>query len=59
MRTLVDAFGTPQAWLNCAVLTEEPARQEAMAAHDAALRRAGDEPQQAATATDLAVAPAQ
>jgi len=59
MRTLVDAFGTPEAWLNCALLTEEPARQEEMAAHDAALRRGGDEPQQAGTATELAVAPAQ
>jgi acyl-CoA oxidase len=59
MRTLVDGFGTPEAWLNCALLEEEPARQEAMAAHDAVLRRVGAEPQQAATATDLAVAPAQ
>jgi acyl-CoA oxidase len=59
MRTLVDAFGIPDAWLACALLTEEPARQEAMATHDAALRRAGTEPQQPATATDLAVAPAQ
>jgi acyl-CoA oxidase len=59
MRTLVDAFGTPEAWLNCALLEEEPARQAEMAAHDAALRSAGTEPQQAATATDLAVAPAQ
>jgi len=59
MRTLVDAFGIPDAWLACAMLTEEPARQEAMAAHDATLRSAGTEPQQAGTATDLAVAPAQ
>lgn len=60
MRTLVDAFAIPDAWLNCAVLREEPERQEAMAAHDAALSpddhrlvatdtaghaaRAGDEP---------------
>jgi acyl-CoA oxidase len=34
MRTLVDAFGIPDAWLDCAVLREEPGRQEVMAAHD-------------------------
>ncbi|WP_369140446.1 acyl-CoA dehydrogenase family protein [Modestobacter versicolor] len=62
MRTLVDAFAVPESWLNCAVLREEPARQEAMAAHDASLRAAGrgaetgtDDP----TATDLQLAPAQ
>jgi acyl-CoA oxidase len=52
MGTLVDAFAVPEEWLNCAVLREEPARQEAMAVHD-------DEPLADATATDLAVAPAQ
>jgi acyl-CoA oxidase len=59
MRTLVDAFAIPEAWLNCAILREEPARQEAMAAHDAALRAAGVEPQVDATATELEMAPAQ
>src|SRR4051795_558084 len=59
MRTLVDAFAIPEAWLNCAILVEEPGRQETMAAHDAALRAAGARPQQDATATDLEMAPAQ
>ncbi|MFG1761624.1 acyl-CoA dehydrogenase family protein [Micromonospora echinofusca] len=36
MRTLVDGFGIPDAWLHCAILREEPLRQETMAAHDAA-----------------------
>ena len=36
MRTLVDAFAIPDEWLNAAILREEPDRQEAMAAHDAA-----------------------
>ena len=31
---LVDAFAIPDEWLACAVLREEPERQEAMAAHD-------------------------
>ncbi|GAB3352331.1 acyl-CoA dehydrogenase family protein [Modestobacter lapidis] len=39
MRTLVDAFAIRDSWLACAILTEEPARQEAMAAHDAATDR--------------------
>ena len=34
MRTLVDAFGIPDEWLNSAILREEPGRQETMAAHD-------------------------
>ncbi|WP_222267680.1 acyl-CoA dehydrogenase family protein [Modestobacter marinus] len=38
MRTLVDAFAIPDAWLNCAILREEEGRQRAMAEHDAALR---------------------
>ena len=59
MRTLVDAFAIPDAWLNCAILVEEPGRQEAMAAHDATLRTAGAQPQAEATATDLEMAPAQ
>jgi acyl-CoA oxidase len=51
MRTLVDAFAIPDAWLACAILEEEGDRQEAMAREDAAVR--------AGTATDLEVAPAQ
>jgi len=40
MAELVDGFGIPDAWLNCAALREEPGRQEAMAAHDDELRSA-------------------
>ncbi|MFJ8690698.1 acyl-CoA dehydrogenase family protein [Micromonospora wenchangensis] len=36
MRTLVDGFAVPDAWLDCAILREEPRRQEATAAYDAA-----------------------
>ncbi|MET7877574.1 acyl-CoA dehydrogenase [Micromonospora profundi] len=36
MRTLVDGFAIPDAWLHCTMLREEPQRQDAMAAHDAA-----------------------
>lgn len=36
MRTLVDGFAIPDTWLHCAVLREEPRRQETMVAHDAA-----------------------
>jgi acyl-CoA oxidase len=36
LRTLVEAFAIPDAWLNCAILAEEGDRQEAMARHDAA-----------------------
>ncbi|MDW5329555.1 acyl-CoA dehydrogenase [Plantactinospora sp. KLBMP9567] len=36
MRTLVDGFAIPEEWLHCAILREEPHRQETMAAHDAA-----------------------
>ncbi|WBB80770.1 acyl-CoA dehydrogenase [Micromonospora sp. WMMD882] len=35
MRTLVDGFAIPERWLHCAILAEEPGRQETMAAHDA------------------------
>jgi acyl-CoA oxidase len=59
MRTLVDAFAIPDAWLNCALLREEPARQEAMAAHDDTVRAAGGGPRPEGTATDLEMAPAQ
>lgn len=34
MRTLVDGFAIPDAWLHCAILREEADRQEAMAVHD-------------------------
>ncbi len=34
MRTLVDAFAVPDAWLNAAILREEPSRQDAMATED-------------------------
>ncbi|MEU8243871.1 acyl-CoA dehydrogenase [Actinoplanes missouriensis] len=37
MRTLVDAFAVPDTWLNAAILREEPARQDATAAEDAAV----------------------
>ena len=59
MRTLVDAFAVPEAWLNCAIVAEEPGRQEEMAAHDAALRAGGLPPQRDGTATALEMAPAQ
>jgi acyl-CoA oxidase len=52
MGTLVDAFAVPDAWLACAALREEPARQETMATHDDTVRAD-------ATATEMAVAPAQ
>ncbi|MFC7546930.1 acyl-CoA dehydrogenase [Plantactinospora sp. GCM10030261] len=32
MRTLVDGFAIPDEWLHCAMLREEPGRQQAMAA---------------------------
>ncbi|WP_306213860.1 acyl-CoA dehydrogenase family protein [Actinoplanes sp. RD1] len=50
LRTLVDGFGIPDEWLDAAILREEAARQDVMAAHDA--------PGAAATATNLEVAPA-
>lgn len=59
-RTLVDAFAIPQDWLNCAILDEEDARQEATFAEDqraqdvGAARPGADE-----TATELDIAPAQ
>jgi len=60
MRTLVDAFAIPDAWLACAILEEEGERQEVMAARDAEVR-SGAEGKQASkeSATDLEVAPAQ
>jgi acyl-CoA oxidase len=38
MRTLVDAFGIPDAWLNAAILREEPDRQDAMVKEDDEVR---------------------
>ena len=38
MGELVDAFAIPDEWLACAVLHEEPGRQEAMATHDEKIR---------------------
>jgi acyl-CoA oxidase len=38
MSTLVDAFAIPDEWLNAAILREEPARQDAMAKEDDAVR---------------------
>jgi acyl-CoA oxidase len=59
MTTLVDAFAIPAGWKACAVLEEEDARQEAMAARDAELRATTGAQTPDATATDLEVAPAQ
>ncbi len=36
LRTLVDGFAIPDTWLHCAILEEEPGRQDTMTAHDAA-----------------------
>ena len=53
--TLVDGFAIPAHWKAAAILEEEPARQEAMAARDAELRaRTGETaPQGTATAVDV------
>jgi acyl-CoA oxidase len=60
LRTLVDAFAIPDAWMACKILEEEEERQEVMAARDAEVRQ-GAEGRQASkeSATDLEVAPAQ
>ncbi|WP_456600221.1 acyl-CoA dehydrogenase family protein [Blastococcus sp. SYSU DS0616] len=55
LTTLVDAFAIPADWKAAAILEEEPARQEAMAARDAELRASTP----AGTATDLDVPPGQ
>jgi acyl-CoA oxidase len=58
--TLVDAFGIPDEWKAAAILEEEPARQEAMAARDAEVRAEAEGDQAPGdSATDLEVAPAQ
>jgi acyl-CoA oxidase len=51
MITLVDAFAIPEHWKGARMLLEEADRQEAMAAHDAQIRRG--------TATSVEVPPAQ
>ena len=58
--TLVDAFAIPHEWKAARILDEEAARQEAMAARDAAVgaRAEGDSAPEE-SATDLEVAPAQ
>jgi acyl-CoA oxidase len=43
MRELVDGFGIPDEWLNCAILREEPGRQDTMAAHDEQARTRHDD----------------
>ena len=59
MITLVDGFAIPAAWKAAAILEEEPARQEAMAARDAELRaETGEEPPMG-TATAVDVPPGQ
>jgi len=60
-RTLVDAFAIPRDWLNCAIINEEAARQEAMWHEDSRVR-ADDQPGAQApetedTATDVQAAP--
>jgi acyl-CoA oxidase len=58
--TLVDAFAIPHQWKAARILEEEPGRQEAMAARDAAVRAEAEGDQASGTsATDLEVAPAQ
>jgi acyl-CoA oxidase len=53
--TLVDGFAIPAEWKKAAILEEEPARQEAMAAWDAELRArdGGTPPTGTATAVDV------
>ncbi|MGY2002762.1 acyl-CoA dehydrogenase family protein [Blastococcus sp. SYSU DS1024] len=55
LTTLVDAFAIPADWKAAAILEEEPARQEAMAARDAELRASTPD----GTATALDVPPGQ
>ncbi|SDZ15357.1 Acyl-coenzyme A oxidase [Micromonospora pattaloongensis] len=60
MITLVDAFAIPEEWKATAILREEHDRQEAMAAHDAAVRAEAEGAQiPSESATELEVAPAQ
>ncbi len=55
--TLVDAFAIPRAWMACAILDEEPARQEATHRED--LRTEQGPVGAGATATDVEVPPGQ
>ena len=57
--TLVDGFAIPDAWKAAAILVEEPARQEAMAARDAELRAQTGETAPEGTATAVDVPPGQ
>ncbi len=63
LRTLVDGFAIPDAWVQSRIVDEEGPRQEVMAAEDARVRAAHgkgsavDTPD--ATAVDLEMAPAQ
>jgi acyl-CoA oxidase len=59
LRTLVDAFAIPDAWLACRILEEEGDRQEAMHREDVQVRGAQAPQAPDGTATDLEVAPAQ
>ena len=54
-RTLVDAFAIPPQWLNCAILNEEHARQEATWAED---NRASDRSGVTPLVTEPDIAPA-
>src|SRR3712207_8089600 len=57
--TLVDGFSIPDGWKAAAILEEEAARQEAMAARDAELRAQNGASTPEGTATALDVPPAQ
>jgi acyl-CoA oxidase len=57
--TLVDGFAIPDGWKAAAILVEEPARQEAMAARDAELRAQNGETTPEGTATAVDVPPGQ
>ena len=57
--TLVDGFAIPHGWKAAAILDEEPARQEAMAARDAELRAQTGETTPEGTATAVDVPPGQ
>ncbi|MBJ7451821.1 MAG: acyl-CoA dehydrogenase family protein [Blastococcus sp.] len=57
--TLVDGFAIPDGWKAAAILDEEPARQEAMAARDAELRAQTGETTPEGTATAVDVPPGQ
>ncbi|MGY1624122.1 acyl-CoA dehydrogenase [Geodermatophilus sp. SYSU D00965] len=56
MATLVDGFAIPEDWKAAAILTEEPARQDAMHRHDLA---SPDGMPRRGTATSVEVPPAQ